>query len=170
MTVLNVVFWALAVVAIGSALGVVLIRDLFRAALFLVAAFLAMAGFFIILSAEFLAVVQVLVYAGAISILIIFAIMMTRDVAQGNLPNRLSPLALVTAALLLAALVFVAYQGGWRLISDSPGVEAAQQQVLSQTPSHLGRLLVQEFVLPFEVVGALLLAALIGAIALVREQ
>jgi NADH-quinone oxidoreductase subunit J len=169
MTVLNVVFWALAAVAIGAALGVVLMRDLFRAALFLVAAFLAMAGFFVILSAEFLAVVQVLVYAGAISILIIFAIMMTTDVAQGNLPNRLSPLALVTAVLMLVALVFVAYQGEWRLLSDSPGVEAAHEQVLSQTPSYLGRLLVQEFLLPFEVVGALLLAALIGAIALVRE-
>ncbi|MSQ40955.1 MAG: NADH-quinone oxidoreductase subunit J [Dehalococcoidia bacterium] len=170
MTVLDVVFWALAAVAIGSALGVVFIRDLFRAALFLVAAFLAMAGFFIILGAEFLAVVQVLVYAGAISILIIFAIMMTGDVTRGNLANRLSPLALVTAALLLVALVFVAYQGGWRLLSDSPGVEAAHAQVLSQTPSYVGRLLVREFLLPFEVVGTLLLAALIGAIALVREQ
>ena len=75
--------------AVGSALGVVLIRDLFRAALLLVAVFVAVGGYFVLLSAEFLAVVQVLIYAGAISVLIIFAVMLTRDVQRGNPPNRL---------------------------------------------------------------------------------
>ena len=67
----------------------------------------AMAGFFVILNAEFLAVIQVLIYAGAISILIIFAIMMTRDVAHGNLSNRLQPVAFLAALLLLVAILFV---------------------------------------------------------------
>ena len=170
MTVLNLVFWALAVVSVGAALAVVFVQDIFKAALFLVLAFLTMAGFFVILNAEFLAVVQVLIYAGAISILIIFAIMMTRDVARGNLPNRLQPAALVTASLLLAAILFTAFQGEWTLLSSRPQVEeVVQNEVFTNTPSLLGGLLVREFVLPFEAAAALLLAALIGAIALVRE-
>ena len=67
----DVIFWILGVVAIGAALGVVLIRDLFRAALLLVLVFVSVAGFYVMLNAEFLAVVQVLIYVGAISILII---------------------------------------------------------------------------------------------------
>ena len=150
-------------------MGVVLMRDIFRAALFLVAAFLAMAGFFVLLSAEFLAVVQVLVYAGAISVLIIFAIMLTRDVAKGNQPNRLHLGALVAAGLVLAALVAVAVQGAWPLVGSPEAERVVQDQVVGSGPVLLGGLLVQEFALPFVVAGALLLAALIGAIALVRD-
>lgn len=85
----DVVFWLLSVLTIGAALGVVLVKDLFRAALLLVLVFISVAGLFVLLSAEFLAVVQVLIYAGAIAVLIIFAVMLTRDVQRGNLPNRL---------------------------------------------------------------------------------
>ena len=83
----DVVFWILAVMAIVGALGVVLLPNLFRAALLLIVVFVAVAGMFILLSAEFLAVVQILIYVGAIAILIIFAVMLTRDVQRGNLPN-----------------------------------------------------------------------------------
>ena len=170
MTLLNLVFWLLAVVSVGAALAVVSVRDIFKAALFLVVAFLTLAGFFVILSAEFLAVVQVLIYAGAISILIIFAIMLTRDVAQGNPPNRLQPVAVVVASLLLAAIIFVAYQTDWPLLSSgSPETQEAVEGVLANTPQELGGLLVQEFILPFEIAAAILLAAVVGAIALVRE-
>ena len=106
------VFVPVMVLAIGGALGVVLAPDLFRAALLLIVVFLAVAGFFILLSAEFLAVVQVLIYAGAIAILIIFAIMLTRDVQRGNLANRLQIPVATIAALLLAALVVVAVETG----------------------------------------------------------
>ena len=80
----DVVFWFLAIAAIGAALGVVLVRDLFRAALLLIVVFIAVAGFFVLLNAEFLAVVQVLIYAGAISILIIFAVMLTPGRSAGE--------------------------------------------------------------------------------------
>ena len=170
MTGLSVIFWLLAVVSVAAALAVVFVKDIFKAALFLVVVFLAIAGFFVILSAEFLAVVQVLIYAGAISILIIFAIMMTRDVGRGNLPNRLHPMALVVAVLLLIVIVVTVHQAEWTLLSGHPGTETMiQEDVLSNTPSLLGGLLVQEFILPFETAAALLLAALVGAIALVRE-
>ncbi len=112
----DIVFWFLAIGAIAAALGVVLVRDLFRAALLLVVVFVAVAGFYVLLSAEFLAVVQVLIYAGAIAILIIFAVMLTRDVRQGNLPNRLQIPAVLFSALLLAALVVVAIDTDWKAI------------------------------------------------------
>jgi NADH:ubiquinone oxidoreductase subunit 6 (subunit J) len=188
----DVVFWILTVMAVGAALGVVLVQDLFRAALLLVVVFMAVAGFFVLLSAEFLAVVQVLIYVGAIAILIIFAVMLTRDVQRGNLPNRLQIPAAVFAALLLAALVTVAIDTKWdflpaeqqervELVQTSAvttltgdtlteaGVTDPEDQVEVQE-SGLADLLIGDYVLPFEAVSLLLLAALIGALALVRPN
>ncbi len=164
----EVAFWVLAVGSVLASLGVVLLKDVFRSALLLVVVFLAVAGLFVMLSAEFLAVVQVLIYAGAISILVIFAIMLTRDVQQGNLPNRLQPAAVLLPALLLVALVSTFLRTEWRLLPTTlpPSVE----QVFADTPTWLGDLLLREFVLPFEVASVLLLAAVIGALALVRER
>ena len=188
----DIVFWVLVVVTIGAALGVVLVRDLFRAALLLAVVFVAVAGFFVMLSAAFLAVVQVLIYAGAISTLFIFAIMLTRDVRQGNLPNRLQLPAVLFPALLLAALVAVGVTTDWRLIppTEQREVNLVQTQAISTVPDEvleragfttaeekaearqagLADLLIGKFVLPFETVSVLLLAALIGALALARGR
>ena len=128
----DVVFWVLAVANVVAALGVVLLRDVFRAALLLVVVFLTVAGFFVLMNAEFLAVVQVLIYAGAVAVLIIFAIMLTREVQRGNLPNRLQPAAVVLPALLLAAMVFVALDTDWRLLASEddevPGEQALEDR------------------------------------------
>ena len=189
----DVIFWVLAVGSVAAALGVVLIQDIFRAALLLVVVFLAVAGFFVMMNAEFLAVVQVLIYAGAIAILIIFAIMLTREVQQGNLPNRLQPAAAAFPALLLVALVFVAVDTDWKLLPAEDTQIIAEQnlrrnidlvqtntvggipeELRDATPgsdrSGLGELLVNDFVLPLEVAAALLLAAIIGGLVLVRER
>ena len=192
----DIVFWFLAVAAIGASLGVVLVRDIFRAALLLVVVFVAVAGFFVMMSAEFLAVVQVLIYVGAIAILIIFAIMLTRDVRQGNLPNRLQVPAVLFSALLLAALVAVATTTEWNLLSEEVPLEAQERVALLQTQATrilpeetltesgftteaeqaaaqeagLADLLIGDFVLPFEAVSVLLLAVVIGALTLVRER
>ncbi len=191
----DIVFWLLAVVAIGSALGVVLIKDLFRAALLLVLVFVAVAGFFVLLSAEFLAVVQVLIYAGAISILLIFGIMLTRNVPQGNIANRLQIPAAVFAAMLLAVMVTVAIQTEWAgLTGDQEEIanfvqtsavttvsaetaapalavtDLTVEQHDSVTSAGLADLLVSDFVLPFEAVSLLLLAAVIGSLVLVRSR
>ena len=191
----DIVFWLLAVVAIGSALGVVLIKDLFRAALLLVLVFVAIAGFFVLLSAEFLAVVQVLIYAGAISILLIFGIMLTRNVPQGNMANRLQIPAAVFAAMLLAVMVTVAIQTEWAGLTGgqeeianfvqtsavttvsaetaAPALamtDMTVQQHDSVTSAGLADLLVSDFVLPFEAVSLLLLAAVIGSLVLVRSR
>ena len=188
----DIAFWALSIAAISAALGVVLVRNLFRAVLLLAGVFVAVAGFFVLLSAEFLAVVQVLIYVGAISVLFIFAVMLTRNVRQGNLPNRLQIPAVLFSTLLLAALVVVATTTQWNLIPEGAksGVDLVQTQsvnVLSTEAlkqagvvSHeeqaqaekagLAELLIGRFVLPFEAVSLLLLAALIGGLALARPQ
>ena len=188
----DIVFWILSVMAIGGALGVVLVPDLFRAALLLIIVFIAVAGFFILLSAEFLAVVQVLIYVGAIAILIIFAIMLTRDVQRGNLPNRLQIPAVVFAVLLLSALVAVVVDTKWEFLpaDQQERVELVQTSAVTTltgevltdegitTPEDqaevqqagLADLLISDYVLPFEAVSVLLLAALIGALVLVRPS
>ena len=188
----DIVFWLLSVMAIGGALGVVMVPDLFRAALLLIVVFMSVAGFFILLSAEFLAVVQVLIYVGAIAILLIFAIMLTRDVQRGNLPNRLQIPAVVFSALLLSALVAVAVDTQWEFLPGleqervelvqtnsvttltgevlmEEGVTGTQEQTEVQEAG-LADLLIKDFVLPFEAVSVLLLAALIGALVLVRPD
>ncbi len=188
----DVIFWMLSVMAIGGALGVVLAPDLFRAALLLIVVFIAVAGFFVLLSAEFLAVVQVLIYVGAIAILVIFAVMLTRDVQRGNLPNRLQIPAVVFAALLLAALVTVAVDTKWEFLPadqqarvdlvqtnsvttltgevlTEEGVTSPEDQAEVQEAG-LADLLISDYVLPFEAVSVLLLAALIGALVLVRPS
>lgn len=192
MWVHDAVFWILSAAVIGAALGVVLVKDLFHAALLLVVVFIAVAGLFVMMSAEFLGVVQVLIYAGAVSILVIFAIMLTRDVQQGNLPNRIQIPALALSALLLAALVWTAIQTPWNLIdeeqrdrvdlvqtssvslvSDSTlqasGFATGEEQSAAREAG-LADLLIGDFVLPFEAVSVLLLAAVIGALALVRTR
>ncbi len=188
----DVVFWLLSVMAVGGALGVVMVPDLFRAALLLIVVFIAVAGFFILLSAEFLAVVQVLIYVGAIAILIIFAVMLTRDVRRGNLPNRLQIPAAIFASLLLAALVTVAVDTKWEflpadqqaraelvqtsavtILTDevltAEGITSPEDQAEVQQAG-LADLLISDYVLPFEAVSVLLLAALIGALVLVRPS
>ena len=188
----DVVFWVLSIAAIAAALGVVLVRDLFRSALLLAVVFVAVAGFFALLSAEFLAVVQVLIYVGAISVLFIFAVMLTRNVPEGNQPNRLQLPAVMFPALLLAALVVTAVATDWQPIpveereraalTQTQAVGAAEGDTLAAAgfpvatdgraaqPEGLAELLIGRFVLPFEAVSLLLLAALIGGLALARSR
>ena len=198
----DVVFWFLAVLVVGGALGVVLVPDLFRAALLLVLVFVGVAGFFVLMSAEFLAVVQVLIYAGAVSILVIFGIMLTRDVQRGNLPNRWQIPAVLFSSLLLATLVVVAVGTNWELFSNLDPVDESRAEAvhtsgvrtLSSDPNAgdlaaleragfsspeeqravqeagLADLLIGKFVRPFEGVSVLLLAAVIGALVLVRPR
>lgn len=160
---LEIAFWILAVVSIGAALCVVLLRNVFRTALCLILCFLAVAGIFITLSADFLAAVQVLIYVGAISILIILGIMLTREVQQGSLGNRLRIPAFIVAVFFLGVVIYAMVNTQWQ-ISDIPPQEP--------TTSALGAVLLGEggFILAVEIAPILLLVAILGAIVLVREK
>ncbi len=168
----EILFWVLAVTGVVSAWAVIRLNDLLRAALMLVVTFLTVAGLMVLLSAEFLAVVQVLIYAGAISVLIIFAVLLTHDVSRGNMPNKLRVPAFVGAALVMLVLAFVEVQGEWPLLTRTLSQDGMAQvdKVFAGTTQWLAGLLLQEWALPFEVASVLLLAAILGAIVLVRER
>jgi NADH-quinone oxidoreductase subunit J len=121
------------------------------------------AGIFVILSADFLAAVQILIYVGAISVLIILAIMLTREVTRGNLFNKLQLPSLITAVLFLGATGFAVINTDW-LISAEPPLEPT-------TAALAGKLFAENgFVLPVEISAVLILAAILGAIVMVREE
>ena len=173
----NIVFWVIAASSIIAALAVVLLKDLFRAALFLIVSFLGVAGMFVLLRAEFLAVVQVLVYVGAISVLIIFAILMTRDVEEGSPANKFRLPMAIFSALFAAVAIYVAVSTNWNTLESAVASGAIAEEttariteVYSNTIPWIGQLLLRDFVLAFEVASVVLLAALIGALALIRER
>ncbi len=165
VTMSHIIFIILSAIALVGALGVVLNRNLFRSALFLVLSFVAVAGFYILLEAEFLAMVQIMVYVGAISILIIFAIMLSRGMMSSEVKafNEQWAWALVAALALFAILAFVLLGVVW------PTAEAS---VPENAISDLGQALVSpdQFVLVFEVASVLLLVALVGAVIVARER
>jgi NADH-quinone oxidoreductase subunit J len=169
----DIAFWIFAVLGVISAIGVVAAKNLFRAALLLVLCFFTVAGIYGSLSADFLAVAQVLVYMGAISVLIIFAVMLTRDVRRGNPFNRSWPWALVVCATLMGLLIFVFQDTSWGTV-DASQVEAVNTLAQGEpTTSAIAEAIFNKdsgFLLPFEIAGALILAAVIGAIALVKDK
>lgn len=156
-------FWIMAVVAVLSALGVVFLRNIFRAALSLILCFITVAGLYVTLSADFLAAVQILVYVGAISVLIILAIMMTRNVPQGSPSNHMTVPAFVVAVVLLGIMIFTVTGTPWQIAGQAP---------LAPTTAPLALKLFSEsgFILPVEIAGVLLLAAILGAIVIAREK
>ncbi len=161
-----IAFWVLAAITVGAALAVFLVRDLMRAIVFLVLSFLGMAGLFLTLSADFIAVAQVLIYAGAISILMVFAVMLTPLAGRDN-ANSVYVLPGVLLGALFAALVaFTATDVDWAAVA---GATPAAQPI-ADTVSTIGRALLGRYLLAFEVASVLLLAALIGAVVLVRED
>ena len=160
---LEIGFWILAVIVVATALAVVLLRDVFRAALTLAFCFLAVAGLYITLSADFLAAVQVIIYIGGISVLIILAIMLTREVKQGSPSNRLRIPAFIVAVLFFL-VVSVALLNSYFPVSAEPPPESTISILAGKLLGSNG------FILPVEIAASLLLAVIIGAIVLVREK
>ena len=163
MTLSVVAFWVLSVLLVGSALAVVLSKNLFHAVLWLALALTGTAGVFLLLNAEFLAAVQLLLYAGGIITIVVFAIVVTERLIGERLSqtNRgVGSGAIVTVAL-LAIIVSTLSQ---RQLPTTP---------LPQT-SDLTRLLGQQvlttYVLPFELLALLMLAAMLGAIYFARPE
>ena len=162
MTAEQIIFLLTGAVILVSALMVVTTRKLIHAALWLVAALFGVAVLYAILQAGFLAVVQVVVYIGAIAILFIFAVMLTRREARDQGPQTRSNwwVAALLGLLILAGLVF--------LIISQPGVNRTTAAIPAgvDTLRNLGTALVSPdaYVLPFEVASILLLAALVGAV------
>ncbi|MGZ3599434.1 MAG: NADH-quinone oxidoreductase subunit J family protein [Ktedonobacterales bacterium] len=172
----TVAFWVIAFVIVGSALMVVLSRNIVHAALFLVVVFGAASGIYILLNAEFIAIVQILIYAGAVTILVLFAIMLT----QNSMARNSNPFS---GQWWLAGLICVLLGGGIiYAVSNSPMAIGSASSSLDLTGAvsgggtvvRLGQLLYSPFtysyVLPFEIASVVLLVAIIGAIVIGREE
>jgi NADH-quinone oxidoreductase subunit J len=162
MTIAEVVFYLLALIAVVAALGVVTVPNVVHAALFLILSLLAVAGFYILLSSEFLALVQILIYAGAIATIVLFGLMLTRGrelPAVG--PGAQWPLAVLAAGALVAVLLTAVLDTTWP--RDAGEVTLVGINVL-------GTVLFREWLLPFELASFVLLVALIGAIVISRQE
>jgi NADH-quinone oxidoreductase subunit J len=149
------------VLVLGASLGVVLSRNLFHSVLWLALALVGTAGLFVLLHAEFLAAVQVLLYAGGVVTIVVFAIMLTERLVGETL--RQTNRGIVAGAV-AAAAVFVGLAG---TILRSPRAAAPARDL---TTAALGTALLTEWVLAFEVLGVLLVAALLGALYLARTE
>lgn len=166
MTIVSIILFALlAAVALGCALGVVLLRNAVHSALSLVGVMVALAGIFLLMNAELVAAIQIIVYAGAIVVLFLFVIMMLnlREPEQLPAKNRaLRVLGSLFGVALLAQLVFVALslRGMSGVAMASGGADFVQ----------LAGAMMTQYALPFELVSILLLAAIIGAIVVSRRE
>ena len=158
LTVSWFLFIILAVFTLGGGLGVVITRNVVHAALFLLVSLVAVAGVYLILFAEFLALVQVLIYGGAIIIVLLFAIMLTRTAEYPYISdNRQWPLAAIAAAGVGVVLGAAFWING-----------VSQSTPNSPTFSELSNSLFTRWAIPFEVASLVLLVALIGAIIIAR--
>jgi len=160
-----IAFYVLSAVTIGSALAVFLLRNLVHAIVLLVLAFLGMAGLFLTLSADFIAISQILIYAGAISILLVFAVMLTplgsRDNANSLYINIGAPVGFLISLL----IGFMAWNTNWFKLEG----DAIKERDFTDTIREIGNQLLDKHLLSFEVASVLLLFALVGAIILVKE-
>jgi NADH-quinone oxidoreductase subunit J len=155
-----ILFALVSVLTLGGAIGVVATRNVVHAALFLLLSLLGAAGVYLLLFAEFLALVQVLIYGGAITIVVLFAVMLTRSSEYPRISdNRQWPLA-VLVAVAVATVLGAAF---W---------VAPQVQAQPQAPefTRLAASLFTKWALPFEIASLVLLVALIGAIIIARTQ
>ena len=163
MTLDVVAFWGLAVLLIGSALAVVLTKNLFHSVLWLALSLTAVAGIFLSLDAEFLAAVQLLLYAGGVITIVVFAIVVTERLVGeriSQVSRRLLTGVILAGALLVALLRFL----------RSAELPVERPVIAVDVTRVLGQVLMTEFVLPFELLAVLLLIGLLGALYFARPE
>ena len=164
MTAQEYAFCVMAVIGGLAAIGVVAARNVVHAALYLVVTLLSVGGVYLLLGAEFVGWVQILIYVGAIVILFLFGLMLTKaPIGRDTLDNQQRGLGAVVGVGVFAGLVF--------LIQDAfPVADAVAEGSLQGGTADIGTSIFTDYVLPFEAISFLLLAALIGAIVLARKD
>jgi len=158
-----IVFIIASLVTLGAAWKVVTGENVFHNALFMILSFIGVAALYVLLEAEFLAVVQILVYVGAISILIIFTVMLSRRLMAGDQSQRNSQwwIAAIVSVALFLGLGFMLLKVTWPAVAE----ELPKDIIASLGESFMGT-----YVLPFEVASVILLVALVGSIMIARER
>lgn len=169
----TLVFWIIAVVLVGSALAVVGLRNIVHSALALVIVFAMAAGIYVLLNAEFIAIVQILIYVGAITILILFAIMLTRitGTQSTNPVSKQWWLGAIVSILIGVGIIYAEMSSVHAVSND--GASSALPGNVSNVV-RIGQLLYSpkgySYVLPFEIASLVLLVAIVGAIVIGRED
>lgn len=178
----TLLFWIVAVVLVGAALMVVGARRIVHSALALVIVFAMAAGIYLLLDAEFIAIVQILIYAGAVTILILFALMLTRIENQNQITNPNSKTwwgALVVSALVCLGVIFASTFSHSTVLSGTAAAFPAYGSTNAcalppDNVAYIGMLLYSpscySYVLPFEIASLVLLVAIVGAIIIARED
>lgn len=155
-------FWLIAIITLGSALMMVLNKNIFHSALYMIVTFIGVAGMYVLLQADFMAAVQILVYAGAIAIFIVFGVMLTQrgNMKQTNLFSKSAAMAgLVSLALIVINAIMV-FRTKWSVSTATPPEDTVDQ---------IAELMFTDMLIPFEVAAVLLLVALLGAVIIAKE-
>ena len=162
MTVYDFIFYLFAAITLVSAFFVVTIRNIVYSAFFLLFTFFGVAGIYIILGADFVAMVQLIVYVGGILILILFGVMLTNKITNVQIKTGTSQIipATIGIAMFAGLLSAVFVNTPWRKLDTTPMVPTTQA---------LGVMLISEYGIVFELLGILLLIALVGAASLARK-
>jgi NADH-quinone oxidoreductase subunit J len=162
MDIMQIIFFIIAAVSLYAALNVVTTNNLVHSALWLVLALFGIAGIYVLLSAGFFAVAQVLIYIGAIAILFIFAVMLTHRVTDEsiNQTNGNWVVAAILAAVFFGGMIFMFRTSAWEPFFATAPALPDEAGTLAQ----LGVALVGQYLLPFEMASVLLVAAMIGAV------
>lgn len=155
-----IAFWGLGALAVFAALGIVLSQNLLHAVLLLILCFVALAGLFVTLTADFIAVAQVLIYAGAIGVLIIFAVMLTPTPGRFNSDTSFFSPAFIIGGLIATVMAIVAFETPWNVL-DGDG--------FATTTNLIGEALAGRWALAFQIAAIMLTIAMIGAIVIVRS-
>ena len=163
MNGINLIFWLIALMTVFSALIVVLSRNLIYSAVALLFTLLGIAGLYVFLWADFIAITQVLIYVGGILVLIIFGIMLTHRISDVTL-SQSSKQQILGGSIILIIFIGLSY-----MIFNTPWVNKPAIEP-SGTIHEIGKLLMIDYLLPFEVASILLLVALIGAALLSRNS
>jgi len=163
-----IIFMFLAVLCVASAANILLQRHPIYSALSLVLTFIGLAGIYIQMHAEFIAVMQIVVYTGAIMVLFVFVIMLLNAKAEERIPNRLAFLKYVGVPL-VALLVSMVGLKIFESFSEKP-VWISTPTSLAGSTQAIGRVLYTQYALPFEVTSVLLLVAIVGAIIMAKKE
>ncbi len=153
-----IIFYAFGALAVVGAIGVVSARNVVHSALLLVLSLVMVAGVFFVLQADFLGLVQILIYAGAVAVVVLFGLMLTKVGRETNaLDNSQKPLALIAAAVFLGTLVYTIITTEW--LHSSNAIQRIDAYAI-------GKSLFTTWAIPFEVASLVLLVALIGAVVI----
>ena len=164
MGIYDILFWALSAIAVGCALGVILSRNPVNSFMYLILTFFSISGHYILMNAQFLAIVNVIVYAGAIMVLFLFVIMLMNlnaDVEPQK--GQLVQLAGVISGGVLFLVLLAAIKTATPIPIDKASIDIG-------LITNLGRVLFKDYVLPFEISSVLFLSAMIGAVVIGRKE